>query len=213
MKILVTAFDPFGGEMVNPAALAVAELPAEIAGAEILTAIVPTAFGVAGQTALQHIIAQQPDAVVCVGQAGGRAELTSERVAINLRDARIADNLGAQPLDEPVVANAPAAYFATLPIKAMIKHAREAGVLAALSNSAGTFVCNDIMYTVLHWAAVNAPHMRAGFVHVPYLPEQTVGKSGEPAMPLAQMVAGLTAMLEAVVTYKTDIHTVEGAIS
>lgn len=213
MKILVTAFDPFGGEAVNPAALAVQQLPAEIAGATIVTAEVPTVFGIAGEKVAKLIAAENPDAVVCIGQAGGRNAVTPERVAINLRDARIPDNAGEQPLDTPVAAAGPAAYFTTLPVKAMTKAARDAGIPASLSNTAGTFVCNDIMYSVLHHIATTKLPVRAGFIHVPYLPEQAAAHPGEPSMPLADIVTALTAMLAALATCETDISSVEGTIN
>ena len=220
MKILVTGFDPFGGETVNPALLAVKQLPPVIAGAEIITAEVPTVFGEAGARVAAIIAEQQPDAVVCVGQAGGSACLTPERVAINLIDAVIADNAGQQPVDEPVVADGPAAYFATLPVKAMATAANAEGVPASLSYSAGSYVCNYLMYSVLHYlatgevggaggaggAGVAVPDglVRAGFVHVPFVPEQLPADSNKPSLPLPDIVRGLTAMLAAVVNNEGD---------
>ena len=232
MKILVTGFDPFGGETVNPALLAVKQLPPVIADAEIITAEVPTVFGEAGARVAAIIAEQQPDAVVCVGQAGGSECLTSERVAINLIDAVIADNAGQQPVDEPVVADGPAAYFATLPVKAMVTAANAEGVPASLSYSAGSYVCNYLMYSVLHYLATGAVggaggaggagaagvadvaggagvavpdgFVRAGFVHVPFVPEQLPADSDKPSLPLPDIVRGLTAMLAAVVNNEGD---------
>lgn len=233
MKILVTGFDPFVGETVNPALLAVKQLPPVIAGAEIITAEVPTVFGEAGARVAAIIAEQQPDAVVCVGQAGGSACLTPERVAINLIDAVIADNAGQQPVDEPVVADGLAAYFATLPVKAMVTAANAEGVPASLSYSAGSYVCNYLMYSVLHYlatgeiggaggadgadggagvadvaggagAAAPGGFVRAGFVHVPFVPEQVPADSDKPSLPLPDIVRGLTAMLAAVVNNEGD---------
>lgn len=206
MRILVTAFDAFGTDTVNPSALAVAALPQEVAGAEIITAQLQTAFSLAADQAKQLIAQHQPDAVVCVGQAGGRAKLTPERVAINLIDARIPDNAGNQPVDVPIVAAAPAAYFATLPVKSMVLAAEAVGVPAELSHSAGTFVCNELMYSVLqHLDASGNSQIRAGFVHVPYLPEQLAADSTLPAMPLAEIVRGLIAMIGVIAGGAPDV--------
>lgn len=211
MSILVTAFDPFGGEKINPALEAVKALPAEIAGEEIITVEVPTVFGKAIEAATAAIDEHQPSAVLCVGQAGGRFDITPERVAINVDDARIADNEGQQPIDEPVVEGAPPAYFATLPIKAMAQAIREAGVPSSVSNSAGTFVCNHIMFGVLHHLATVGPReARGGFVHVPFIPEQTVGKPGQPSLSTETITEGLTAAIRAIAENASDVATVEG---
>ena len=150
MKLLLTAFDPFGGESVNPALEAIRLVPDEVAGWEIAKLEVPTVFGASVDTVAQAIRRETPDAVLCIGQAGGRCDLTPERVAINIDDARIADNAGNQPIDAPIAKDGPAAYFATLPVKAMAAAIREAGLPASVSNTAGTFVCNHLMYRVLH---------------------------------------------------------------
>ena len=150
MKILVTGFDPFGGESVNPAYEAVKLLPDVIGGAEIFKLEIPTVFSLSGQAVEEGIRKYQPDVVICVGQAGGRASISVEKVAINFVDARIPDNNGEQPLDEPLQADGPAAYFATLPVKAMVQHVKEAGLPCYLSFTAGTYVCNSIMYNVLY---------------------------------------------------------------
>ncbi|MCT1716071.1 pyroglutamyl-peptidase I [Dermabacter hominis] len=211
MSILVTAFDPFGGEKINPALEAVKALPAEIAGEEVITVEVPTVFGKAIEAATAAIEKHQPSAVLCVGQAGGRFDITPERVAINIDDARIPDNDGNQPIDEPVVDGAPSAYFATLPIKAMAAAIRDAGVPASVSNSAGTFVCNHIMYGVLHHLATEGPKgTRGGFVHVPFIPEQTVGKPGQPSLSTETITEGLTAAIRAIAENASDVATVEG---
>lgn len=193
MKILVTAFDPFGGETVNPAQQAVERLENRIGEHEVCKLIIPTVFGKAADLVIEKMEKLRPDAVVCVGQAGGRKAVTPERVAINVMDAGIADNEGNRPVDEPVVPGGPAAYFSTLPVKKMVNAIKEAGLPAEISNSAGTFVCNSLLYAVLHHAETKMPGIRAVFVHVPYIPEQVEGKKQAFAMPLDDIVRALTA--------------------
>ncbi|MBO4297401.1 MAG: pyroglutamyl-peptidase I [Clostridia bacterium] len=186
--ILITGFDPFGGETVNPAWEAVNRLPNEIGGWRVEKLLVPTVFGEAGRVTLEAAARVKPDAVLCVGQAGGRAAVTPEKVAINLRFAPIPDNAGNQPQDEPVVPGGPDAYFSTLPVRAMAGRVKAAGIPAAVSYSAGAFVCNDLMYAVLrHFAGTG---VRAGFIHVPFLPEQARGAA--PSMALETVVRALT---------------------
>lgn len=198
MNILVTAFDPFGGEQVNPAQQAVERLADTIKEAKLHKLVVPTVFGKAAEDVIAAMDALRPDAVICVGQAGGRRAVTPERVAINVMDANILDNAGQKPVDEPVVADGPAAYFSTLPVKAMVQAIRDAGLPGEISNSAGTFVCNSLLYSVLHHAAVHMPNTRAVFVHVPYVPEQTAGKDGIASMPLEDIVRALSAAIEGI---------------
>lgn len=196
MKILLTAFDPFGGETVNPAQQAVAEVADKIGNAEIVKLVVPTVFGKAPQVVAEAIHAEKPDAVLCIGQAGGRPDLTVERIGINVDDARIADNAGNTPCDAPIVPEGPAAYFATLPIKAMVAAIREAGIPASVSNSAGTFVCNHLLYSVLHLTAGTS--VKAGFMHVPFLPSQVKDGRQFPSMSKSDIVAGIEAALGAI---------------
>ena len=212
MKILVTGFDPFGGEAINPAWEAVSRLPKEIEGAEIVTVQIPTVFGDSAKRLFEAVEQQQPDAVVCVGQAGGRFGITPERVAINVDDARIADNKGQQPLDTVIQADGAPAYFTTLPVKAMVEAVKAAGLPASLSNTAGTFVCNHIMYQNLYYLAKHHPNTQGGFIHVPYVTEQVVDKPGQASMALAGIVKGLTVCLETLVAYqgKTDVRVVGG---
>ena len=184
-KILVTGFDPFGGESVNPAYEAVKLLPDTIAGARIVKLEVPTVFTRSAEVLEQAIAAERPDAVICIGQAGGRSCVTVEQVAINLAEARIPDNDGEQPLGQPLRADGPAAYFATVPVKEMAAAMETAGSPATVSNSAGAFVCNDTLYSLLHHYDGTA--VRVGFIHVPYLPEQ-----GSPSLPLKDTVKALT---------------------
>lgn len=211
MKLLITAFEPFGGEAVNPAQLAVQRLPDRIGAVQLVRLSVPVEFGRSAAVVCEAIDAHRPDAVLCVGQAGGRAAITPERVAINCDDARIPDNAGAQPVDVPVAADGPAAYFATVPVKAMVTAIRAAGLPAALSNTAGTYVCNHLMYGVLHHLARTAPAVRAGFIHLPYMTEQTADKpAGTPALPLEQLVRGLEAAVTAIAENPADCHAAEG---
>ena len=190
-RILVTGFDPFGGQPVNPAREAVLRLPDTVGGYEITKLEIPTVFGLAAETVLQAASELQPHAILCVGQAGGRAAVTPEVVAINLREASIPDNAGNIPVNTPVVENAPAAYFATLPVRDMVRAVKERGIPCALSYTAGTFVCNDLLYTLLHH--YRDTDVRVGFVHIPYLPEQA--GEGVPSMELDTVVEALTAMI------------------
>ena len=199
MKILITGFDPFGGETVNPAYEAVKLLPDTIAGAEIIKLEVPTRFHRAGAVLENAMQRHKPDAVICVGQAGGRAAITPEKVAINLMDGRIQDNAGYQPVDVPIRADGPAAYFATLPVKAMVQRMRDAGIPAAVSYTAGTYVCNYLLYTLLYLIDKKYPNVRGGFIHVPYAMEQVINKPlGTPSMDLRQIARGLETAVEAV---------------
>jgi len=206
MKLLLTAFDPFGGAAVNPALEAVKRV-GEIPGVELRKLEVPTVFGDSVRTVAAVLEEFRPEAVLCVGQAGGREGLTPERVAINVDDARIPDNAGNQPIDMPIVPGGPAAYFSTLPIKAMTAAIRAAGLPASVSNTAGTFVCNHLMYGLLHHLALNHPEIRGGFVHVPFLPEQTV--SG-PSLPMEDIARGLEAAIAAIRDHGADITAAEG---
>ena len=192
-KLLVTGFDPFGGQPVNPAREAVLRLPDTVGGYEITKLEIPTVFGLAAETVLQAANERQPHAVLCVGQAGGRSAVTPEMVAINLREATIPDNAGNIPVNTPVVENAPAAYFSTLPVRDMVQAVKERGIPCALSYTAGTFVCNDLLYTLLHH--YRDTDVRVGFVHIPYLPEQA--GEGVPSMELDTVVEALTAMIGA----------------
>lgn len=191
--ILFTGFEPFGGETVNPALEAVRRLPDSAAGVPIRRLRLPTSFRRAGETLLEAVDAWRPEAVVCVGQAGGRKAVTPEKIAINYIDARIPDNDGAQPADVPIRADGPAAYFATLPVRAIDEAIRAAGVPCAVSYSAGCYVCNFVMYTLLDHLARTAPDVLGGFIHVPYAAEQTAGKpAGTPSLTVAQMTQALT---------------------
>jgi len=199
MKVLVTAFDPFGGESVNPAFEAVKLLPDSIAGAIIVKLEVPTVFHKSLEVLNDALKRERPDIVLCVGQAGGRFDMTFERVAINLDDARIKDNEDNQPIDEPIYADGRNAYFTRLPIKAMVAELRAGGIPASVSNTAGTFVCNHLMYGLLYAIDNTYPQMRGGFTHVPFLHEQALNKRNTPSMSLNDIVKGLTLAVKAAV--------------
>ena len=197
MKILLTAFDPFGGEPVNPSWEAVRLLRAP-AGTEVKKLLLPTVFGRSGDLLCAALAAERPDLTLCIGQAAGRPAITPERIGVNLMDASIPDNAGFQPQEEPVIPGAPAAYFARLPVAALAEAIRAAGVPARVSNSAGLFVCNALLCRLLHEIETHYPQMRGGFVHVPCLPEQAerLGKGAAlPSLTLPEIVRGLQAAL------------------
>ena len=188
-KVLITGFDPFGGQTVNPSWEAVRLLPDEIDDCRLFKLQLPTVFGKAAAKILEEAAAQKPDAILSIGQAGGRKGITPEVVAINLREATIPDNEGKQPVNVPVVEGGPAAYFSTLPVREMVKAMEAEGIPSSLSYSAGAFVCNDVLYTVLNH--LEGTSIRAGFIHVPFLPQQAGDKL--PSLPLEDIVRGLTA--------------------
>ena len=196
MKALVTGFEPFGGDTINPSLEAVRLLPARMGGLEIVVGVLPTAFGAALDTLADALEASRPDIVLCTGLAGGRAALSLERVAINVDDARIADNAEQQPDDHPVVPGGPAAYFTTLPIKAAVAALHAAGLPAIVSNTAGTFVCNHVFYGLMHLAAARRLSLRGGFLHLPYLPSQAAAHDDAPSMALADIVRGIEIILD-----------------
>ncbi len=212
MKVLVTGFDPFGGEPINPAWEAVKAMKDTIAGAEIIKMQIPTVVGKSIEKIHQKMKELQPDLVISVGQAGGRFGVTPERVAINVTDARIPDNEGNQPIDEPIFPDGPAAYFSNLPVKAMVQAIKDAGYPSVLSNSAGTYICNHVMYGILYYIEKEFPNVRGGFIHVPYAPSQVVNKPSTPSMALADITASLEAAVAAAISSKEDIRAVGGEI-
>ena len=212
MKVLVTGFDPFGGESINPAWEAVKCIRNEIAGAEIVTMQIPTVVGRSIERIHEKMKELQPDMVISVGQAGGRFGVTPERVALNITDARIPDNEGNQPIDEPVFADGDAAYFSNLPVKAMVQAIKDAGYPSSLSNSAGTYICNHVMYGILYYIHKEFPDVRGGFIHVPYAASQAVNKPNTPSMAIADITAALEAAIEAAVRNTCDIRAVGGEI-
>lgn len=206
-RVLLTGFDAFGGASVNPSWLAVQALDGEVlAGHQLIAAQIPTAFSGSVRELARLVRLHKPVLVICVGQAGGRSAISLERVAINIADASIADNEGARPVDVPVNPKGPAAYFSTLPIKAMLVAVEKAGVPVEVSQTAGTFVCNHVFYALMHILSKRAKgtRPRGGFVHVPWVPEQ-----GRPAMELADIVRGLRAATECALN--TAVDKVHGA--
>lgn len=212
--VLLTGFEPFGGERINPAQEIVRALDGEIIAAHrVVGAILPVAFAATLPMLEDLLDSHRPTLVLALGQAGGRSEISLERVAINLIDARIADNDGLQPIDEEVIANAPGAYFSTLPVKAIEARLRGLGIPAAPSLSAGSFVCNQVFYGLAHLLATRHPAARGGFVHVPWLPEQAARRGGQPSMALATMIDGVRAAIECSIATPRDLHVVGGAIA
>ena len=205
MRVLVTGFDPFGGEPVNPAFEAVKRLPRTIAGAHVDILEIPTVFHKSIGAIVKRAEETGADRILMVGQAGGRFEITVERVGINVDDARIPDNEGNLPIDVPIDPDGPAAYFATLPVKAMTERIRSRGIPAKVSNTAGTFVCNHVLYGVLNALEKKGLPVKAGFIHVPYLPAQAAGKDGVPSMSAATIAAALEAAVEAMATTGEDV--------
>ena len=198
MKVLTTGFDPFGGAAINPAYEAVKLLPDTIEDGEVLA---------------KAIEEQQPDIVICVGQAGGRSDISIEKVAINLMEARIPDNEKQQPLNQAIHDDGETAYFATIPVKAMVSKVKEAGVPSSVSYTAGTFVCNDIMYRLLYLADKENKAIKGGFIHVPYLPEQVVDLPvGTPSLPVETIAKGLAAAVAAAITTDEDHNVSMGTI-
>ncbi|WP_297282095.1 pyroglutamyl-peptidase I [uncultured Anaerococcus sp.] len=212
MKILVTGFDPFENEPTNPAIESVKRIDDEIEGAEIIKLEIPTVFQKSADVVEAKIREIKPDVILSVGQAGGRYGITVERVAINQDDARIKDNEGNQPIDVKIREDGQAAYFASIPIKAMVEEIKKENIPASVSNTAGTFVCNHIMYQDLYLAEKYGD-IKAGFIHVPYLPEQVVDKKDTASMSLDDIVKGLNAAIRAIVRYnnKEDLTVTGGA--
>ena len=212
-RILLTGFDPFGGESINPSWEAVRALHGRRVGGHLVVARqLPTEFAASLRQLKAAMRELKPAIVLGVGQAGGRKQISLERVAINLQDARIPDNAGAQPIDEAVIADGPAAYFSSLPIKAMLVALHDAGIPAEISHSAGTYVCNHIAYAMLHLAA-RQHHVRAGFIHIPYLPAQAARLRGAPSMAQAEVERGLLIALRTAASTTVDCKLAAGSIA
>lgn len=212
MKILVTGFDPFGGEPINPALEAVKKISKQIGEAEVIALEIPTVFNKSLEKIEEAIKRHNPDVVVSIGQAGGRFGITPERVAINIDDARIKDNEGNQPVDTNVFADGENAYFTNLPVKAMVAEMVKEGLPASLSNTAGTFVCNHVMYGVLYMIHKKYPHMRGGFIHVPYIAQQAASKPNTPSMSLEDITRGLEICIKVISETTEDIKVAAGTI-
>jgi pyroglutamyl-peptidase len=213
-RILLTGFEPFGGERLNPSqALAEALHGQHVDEAEITGLVLPCVFDGALAALDQALDAHRPTLVLALGQAGSRADLTVERVAINVNDARIPDNAGRQPIDTPVVPGGPAAYFSTLPIKAIVADLRAAGLPASVSQTAGTFVCNHVFYGLMHTLATRHPGTRGGFMHVPLLPEQAARQAQPTAsMTLETMRQGVLVALRTALRERVDRGVGVGAL-
>lgn len=209
--ILLTGFEPFNNEEINPSWEAVQALDgwAEV-DFVVHARLLPCRFGKANKVMHRTVEELQPSIVIAVGQAGGRAELSVERVAINVDDAPIPDNAKRQPVDQPIVTSGPAAYFSTLPIKAIVHSLREAGLPAAVSHTAGTFVCNHVFYGLMHQAHEWGTTMRAGFIHIPYLPQQAAAKPGSPSMALESVIEGLRIAIRTTLACDVDLREAGG---
>ena len=212
-NVLITGFEPFGGEPVNPALEAVRLLDGKtLAGVRIVTRAMPVVKQKAVDALVTAIQEVDPVLVIAVGQAGGRVDISIERVAINVDDYRIADNEGNQPVDEPVAAGGPAAYWSTLPIKAILKAVTQGGVPASISNTAGTYVCNHIFYGLMHHLAQEGNARRGGFLHIPFLPEQAARNAGQASMALETIVKGLELAVLAALQCEQDVKQSAGTI-
>ena len=212
MKILVTGFDPFGGEPINPAIESVKRLPDNIAGAEIIKLEIPTVRKKSLEKIEEAINEHNPDIILSIGQAGGRFDISIERVGINLDDFRIPDNEGNQIIDEPVFPDGENSYFVKLPVKAMVQNVQKNNIPASVSYTAGTFVCNHVLYGVLYLIEKKYKGKKSGFIHIPFLPQQVVDKRNMPSMELNTIVKGLTAAIEAIVKNNEDIKEVGGTV-
>ena len=211
--VLVTGFDPFESEPVNPSWEAVRTLDGQgISGADIFARQLPTVFGESRKVLGSLLQTLHPNVVIAVGQAGGRAEMSIERIAINVDDARIADNAGKQPIDVAIEHDGPSAYFSTLPIKAIVRELRAGGIPAAVSQTAGTFVCNHVFYGLMHAIARQKLPMRGGFIHIPYLPSQAAKHPGQPSMAHDTLVAGLRIIIETTLRNAQDIRETGGQL-
>lgn len=198
-RVLLTAFDPFGGESINPSQQAVQRLAAgpAPAGVELSTASLPVVFGDAIDAIKAAVAEHEPDIVICVGEAGGRVAVTPERFAVNLNDAPFPDNAGRQPVDDPIVDGGPVAYASTLPVAAIVGAMREVGIPAIQSSTAGNYVCNNVFYGLMHFIATERPELRGGFVHVPYMHEQVVTRvDAQPSLSIATITDAVRIAVE-----------------
>ncbi len=212
MKILVTGFDPFGGEKINPAIESVKRLPDKILDSQIIKLEIPTVYMKSLEAIDKAIQKYNPDVILSIGQAGGRPDITVERVGINIDDYRIRDNEGNQPIDKPIFEDGKSAYFSKLPIKAMVENIQKNNIPASISNTAGTFVCNHVLYGVAYLLDKKYPNKKSGFIHIPFLPEQVIDKRGQASMSLDVIVKGLTSAIEAIIKNDEDISIAGGTI-
>jgi pyroglutamyl-peptidase len=205
-RVLVTAFEPFGGESVNPSQLAAARLAVNgIAGSELVTGVLPVAYYDARDAIYALVATHDPDIVICTGEAGGRFGVTPEKIAVNRNDTAVADNAGNLPVDEPIVADGPDGYFTGLPVAATVEALRDAGIPAELSWTAGTYVCNHVFYSLMHLVATQRPALRGGFVHVPYTHQQVVGRRDpQPSLSLESITEALGIVVATAVSTQVD---------
>lgn len=213
-RILVTGFEPFDGESINPSWEAASRLDGwQCADHVVVARCLPCVFGAVREELTRALATLNPEIVIAIGLAGGRTDVSLERIAINISDARIRDNSGVQPVDEPVVADGPPAYFTTLPVKTILQRLRSAGLPAQVSNTAGTFVCNHAFYVLQHLAATAYPAVRrAGFIHIPWLPEQAARHPGTPSLGLETVLAALRIAIQTSIEVDTDIRLAAGAL-
>jgi pyroglutamyl-peptidase len=211
--VLLTGFEPFDRDAVNPSWEAARALDGWRSGGVVVhSRQMPCVFGAAIEALVAAMAEVKPELVICVGLAGGRSELSIERVAINIDDGRIADNAGRQPIDQAVAADAPAAYFATLPIKAIVRDMRAAGLPASVSNTAGNFVCNHIFFGLMHHLATHGSKARGGFIHIPYLPEQAARFADQPSMALPSVIEGLRIAIATAMEVRSDVKETGGRL-
>lgn len=207
--VLLTGFEPFGGETINPSGEIARQLHGTVIGQhQVVGALLPCVFGAAITELRKQIRATKPVLVICLGQAGGRSDITPERVAINVDDARIPDNAARQPVDRPIAKRGPAAYWSTLPIKAMVAALQQRGIPASVSQTAGTFVCNHVFYGLMH-ELCGQRKVRGGFIHVPFLPAQA--QTGQPSLPLETMTAAIAVAIGAALKTRRDVRRAAGA--
>lgn len=211
-KILVTGFDPFGGEKVNPALELIRMLPSKIGEIEVKVLEIPTIFKKSIEIIDKEIKNYDPDVILSIGQAGGRVDITIERVAINIDDYRIKDNEGNQPIDQKIFEDGENAYFSNLPIKAMQQEMRKKGVPTSISNTAGTFVCNHVFYGVRYLTEKKYFNKKSGFIHIPYLPEQVIDKGNTASMGIETLLKGIEIAIETIFKYDKDIKITAGEI-
>lgn len=211
-KILVTGFDPFGGEKINPALEVIKLLPKKIGENEVKILEIPTVWRKSIKKIEDEISAYNPDYILSIGQAGGRTDISIERVAINIDDYRIPDNEGNQPIDKKIFENGKDAYFSNLPIKAMLKEIQKAGIPASISNTAGTFVCNHVFYGVRYLLETKFKDKKSGFIHIPYLPEQVVYKNNTGSMGIEILIKGITIAIQTIFEYNEDLNVGAGTI-
>lgn len=213
MRVLITGFDKFGGESINPSSLCVNSLPDNIDNIEIKKITLPTIFKDSSHVLEENIASFSPNIVICVGQAGGRSKITPERIAINIDDARIPDNIGNSPIDETIRKDGENAYFSTLPIKAIVDELNKNSIPSAISNTAGTFVCNHVMYEALYITSKEYQNIKAGFIHIPYIEEQVADKPNMPYMKKEDIIVALELIIKtAVIFYNREDTKVTGGL-